>query len=111
MAAAAFSHFVLDLPMHPSDMALWPNSDAHLGFGLWQALPVGWWFVELGLIAACGAYYLQRATYSDAFGRRPGLALAGMPGAGWSTGVAGIAEKGTGGVDWMEVHAPSRSRR
>jgi hypothetical protein len=75
MAAAAFSHFLLDVPMHPSDMALWPNSEAHLGFGLWQALPVGWWFVELGVVAALGAYYLHRARDSDEFGRRPVLAL------------------------------------
>ena len=75
MVAAAFSHFMLDLPMHPPDMALWPNSDVHLGFGLWQALPVGWWFVELALVAACGAYYLRGAAESDYFGRRPVLAL------------------------------------
>lgn len=75
MAVAAFSHFVLDLPMHPSDMALWPNSELHLGFGLWQTLPVGWWFVELGVVALCGGYYVSRAVQSDDFGRRPLLAL------------------------------------
>ena len=75
MAVAGFSHFILDLPMHPSDMALWPNSEVHLGFGLWQRLPLGWWFVELAVIGACGAYYLRRATQSDDFGRRPLLAV------------------------------------
>ncbi|MDH3208196.1 MAG: hypothetical protein OEO79_16460 [Gemmatimonadota bacterium] len=75
MAVAAFSHFLLDLPMHPLDMALWPNSEVHLGFGLWRALPVGWWFVELVVVAAFGGYYLHRARRSDEFGRRPVLAL------------------------------------
>ena len=36
MAAAVLSHFVLDLAMHPSDLALWPGSSIHLGFGLWR---------------------------------------------------------------------------
>ena len=48
MAVAVFSHFVLDIVMHPPDLALWPGSAAHLGFGLWRTLPLGWWFVELG---------------------------------------------------------------
>jgi hypothetical protein len=34
MGLAAFSHFVLDVPMHPPDLALWPGSDEHIGFGL-----------------------------------------------------------------------------
>jgi membrane-bound metal-dependent hydrolase YbcI (DUF457 family) len=75
MGVAAFSHFLLDLPMHPADMALWPNSNVHLGFGLWQALPLGWWFVELGLVAVLGLYYVARARRSDDFGRRPLLVL------------------------------------
>jgi hypothetical protein len=71
MGVAAFSHFVLHLPMHPPDLALWPGSSAHLGLGLWRALPQGWWFVELGFIAAAGAYYLAAARRSAEFGRRP----------------------------------------
>jgi hypothetical protein len=48
MALAVFSHFLLDLPMHPADMALWPGSSIRLGMGLWRTLPTGWWFVEPG---------------------------------------------------------------
>jgi hypothetical protein len=76
MAIAAFSHFVLDLPMHPPDMALWPGSAVHLGLGLWQALPNGWWFVELALIGLAGWYYVRRAAASTVFGRRPLTVLA-----------------------------------
>ena len=71
MAIAVFSHFVLDLPMHPPDLALWPNADAHLGFGLWQALPTGWWFFELGVILGGCGYYLYKARRAESFGGRP----------------------------------------
>ena len=48
---SVFSHFLLDLPMHPPDLALWPGSSIHLGFGLWKSMPVGYWWVELWTIA------------------------------------------------------------
>jgi hypothetical protein len=76
LAIAVFSHFLLDLPMHPPDLALWPGSSTHLGFGLWRRLPSGWWFVELGIIVAACAYYVHRARRSDVFGRRPLLVTA-----------------------------------
>ena len=76
MGFAAFSHFLLDLPMHPPDLALWPGSATHLGLGLWRALPEGWWFVELAVIGLCGAYYVLRARKSAEFGGRPVLVLA-----------------------------------
>jgi hypothetical protein len=71
MVIAAFSHFVLDLPMHPPDLALWPGSDVHLGAGLWRALPTGWWWIELGVVGLAGGYYLRRAARSQDFARRP----------------------------------------
>ena len=71
MGVAAFSHFLLDLPMHPPDMALWPGADVHLGLGLWGALPTGWWFVELAFVGLAGWYYAARARESESFGRRP----------------------------------------
>jgi hypothetical protein len=71
MGLATFSHFVLDVPMHAPELALWPGSDAHIGFGLWRALPQGWWFVELGVIALAGGYYVNAARRSADFGRRP----------------------------------------
>ncbi len=71
MGTAVFSHFVLDLVMHPPDLALWPGSDAHLGLGLWRALPLGWWFVELGFVVALCGYYGWRAGADPSFGGRP----------------------------------------
>lgn len=69
LALAVFSHFLLDLPMHPPDLALWPDSQMHLGFGLWRRLPTSWWFVELGVVLAGCAYYIQQARASRVFGR------------------------------------------
>jgi hypothetical protein len=72
MGVAVFSHFVLDLFMHPPDLALWPGSQTHLGLGLWRLLPVGWWFVELAFIALCLAYYYRRSRLVGGFGYRFG---------------------------------------
>jgi membrane-bound metal-dependent hydrolase YbcI (DUF457 family) len=71
---AVFSHFVLDLPMHPQDMALWPHSTVHLGFGLWRSLPIGWWFVEGAVVlAGCGYYFVRarRDGKDQGYGGRP----------------------------------------
>ena len=70
VGAAVFSHFLLDLPMHPPDLALWPFSSVHLGLGLWKRLPVGWWWVELAVIAVFCAYYVSRARAAKTFGGR-----------------------------------------
>ncbi|MGH7701118.1 MAG: permease [Gemmatimonadales bacterium] len=71
MGAAVLSHFVLDLVVHPPDLALWPGAGTHLGLGLWRSLPVGWWFVELAFIAAGFGYYWRRSQVEPAFGGRP----------------------------------------
>ena len=68
---AVFSHFLLDVPMHPPDLALWPNSTAHLGFGLWRTWPNGWWFFEFAVIVALWAYYWRRSRVDASFGRHP----------------------------------------
>lgn len=78
IGVAVFSHFVLDLPMHSPDLALWPDSATHLGFGVWRALPTGWWFVELSVVAAGWGYYVWKSRASGVFGGRPiamGVAL------------------------------------
>ena len=69
MGSAVFSHFLLDLPMHPADLALWPGSAVHLGLGLWRTLPTGWWFVELIILSAGLGYYWHRTRVHGSFGR------------------------------------------
>jgi hypothetical protein len=49
--SAAFSHFLADLVVHNADLALYPGSTAHLGFGLWGRLGVASWALE-GVFAA-----------------------------------------------------------
>jgi len=67
---AVFSHFLLDWPMHPPDLALWPYSSQHIGFGLWRRFPTGWWWMELAFILAACGYYVIRARRSTMFGGR-----------------------------------------
>jgi len=70
MGIAVFSHFLLDVPMHPPDLALWPGSATHIGLGIWRLLPTGWWFVELAVVAAGWGYYAWKSRASQAFGGR-----------------------------------------
>jgi hypothetical protein len=59
-ALAAFSHFIADLPLHNNDLALYPYSEGHLGFGLWGKLGTNSWLLE-GVFAALLAVYAWRA--------------------------------------------------
>jgi hypothetical protein len=68
LSFAVFSHFLLDLPMHPPDLALWPHSTAHIGLGLWRRFPIGWWWLELAFIACACTYYVVRARRVKTFG-------------------------------------------
>jgi membrane-bound metal-dependent hydrolase YbcI (DUF457 family) len=69
---AVFSHYPLDLIMHPADLALWPGSETRLGLGLWQTAPPLWWFFELMLIFAGCAYYVRECRRAEALkGGRP----------------------------------------
>ena len=73
---AVFSHFVLDWPMHPGDLALWPHAGPHVGIGLWRIWPRGWWWFELAFIALCCLVYLVRARRVGGFGGRAMAACA-----------------------------------
>ena len=70
MGLAVFSHFPLDYVMHPGDLRLYPFGTEHLGLGLWRTQPVGWWFVELGVVLAACAFYVLRARADRSFGGR-----------------------------------------
>ncbi len=70
MAVAVLSHFVLDIVMYPPDLALWPGSTIHLCLGLWRVSPVGWWSVELAVVAAGCWYYWHRSRSDRSFGGR-----------------------------------------
>lgn len=46
-AGVAFSHWLLDLPLHNGDMALYPGSAIKLGWGWWQLLGEYGWHLEV----------------------------------------------------------------
>jgi len=50
-AVAVFSHFLADWPVHNHDLALYPYSVDHLGYGLWGKLGILAWVLE-GVFAA-----------------------------------------------------------
>ena len=45
-AFAVFSHFLVDWPLHNHDLALYPYSGQHLGYGLWAKLGTTSWLLE-----------------------------------------------------------------
>lgn len=54
---AVFSHFLLDLPIHPKDLALYPHSAWHIGWGLWSIGAAKYWLVQLAVtLALLGAF-------------------------------------------------------
>ena len=58
---AGISHFVLDLPIHPKDLALYPHSRVHLGWGLWRIGPRNYWWVQLFVVLILTFLYAQGA--------------------------------------------------
>jgi membrane-bound metal-dependent hydrolase YbcI (DUF457 family) len=54
---AVFSHFLLDLPVHPKDLALYPHSSIHLGLGLSGIPSIDYWFIQLAAVVLLLAVY------------------------------------------------------
>ena len=53
---AVFSHFLADWPVHNHDLALYPYSEAHLGYGLWGRLGAKSWLLEGGFVLVLIAF-------------------------------------------------------
>jgi hypothetical protein len=65
---AVLSHFALDLPIHPKNIALYPHSSVHLGWNSWNyGLSKSWlgathyWWIELAFLIILMMVYLQGA--------------------------------------------------
>jgi|SRR5579872_1861195 len=58
---AVFSHFVLDLPIHPKNLALYPHSRLHLGWNLWRIGPRNYWYVQALVVVVLTLVYVQGA--------------------------------------------------
>jgi len=74
VAAAVFSHWLLDAIAHPPDLALYDDK-WKIGFGLWN-YPAVEFAVEIGLIAGGLLLYLRRNRLG--FGRAIGALLFGV---------------------------------
>ncbi|TGM74463.1 hypothetical protein EHR01_10375 [Leptospira mtsangambouensis] len=59
---AAFSHFLIDWPMHNSDLALYPNSHLHFGLGLWGKMGIWAWVGEIFFSGILLIYAWQKST-------------------------------------------------
>jgi hypothetical protein len=57
-ALAGFSHFLADWPLHNHDLALYPYSGGHLGYGLWGRLGTTSWLLE-------GAFSLALIVFAE----------------------------------------------
>jgi len=60
LGLAVISHWFMDLVVHKPDLPLFPGSDAHAGFGLWNH--VAGTMVTEGLIFAAGVWFYVTGT-------------------------------------------------
>jgi hypothetical protein len=67
VAAASFSHWVLDLVVHVHDLPLYDNT-AKIGFGLWRHVLLSF-PLELIILGLGAALYAQAMTFASAKGR------------------------------------------
>lgn len=65
---SVFSHFLLDLPIHPKNIALFPHSSIHFGWNSWNyGLTRSWlgathyWWIELAAVVILLVVYVQGA--------------------------------------------------
>ena len=79
LAGAVFSHFVLDVPMHTPDMALWPGAGApKIGLGLWNHR-IASILAELVVLVAGGWIYLRGSRARSRFARIGTITFSGLP--------------------------------
>ena len=68
VAAASFSHWVLDLVVHTPDLPLYDNT-AKVGFGLWQHVAISF-PLELAVLGFGAWLYARNVTFTNAKGRQ-----------------------------------------
>lgn len=67
VALLVLSHWLLDAPFHRPDLPLWPGSEARVGGGLWNSLPLTL-TLELGALIAGLAVYARSTRALDRIG-------------------------------------------
>jgi membrane-bound metal-dependent hydrolase YbcI (DUF457 family) len=68
MAALVLSHWLLDAPMHPPDLPLWPGSSILVGAGLWSSKRVTI-VIDAGIFLIGLLVYVRTTRSRDAIGR------------------------------------------
>lgn len=59
---AVFSHFLLDLPIHPAYLAIYPHSSVHIGMAISTKLGFRpYWWIQFGVVIVLAAIYVYRA--------------------------------------------------
>jgi len=61
VALAVLSHFLLDLPVHPKPLGLYPHSALRLSLGLPEISRRAYWWIQAGLVALFALLYVQAA--------------------------------------------------
>jgi hypothetical protein len=85
LAAACFSHWLLDIPVHRHDLPLLTEAGGHLGLGLWNR-PLASFGLEM-LLFLGGIVLYARSTVATDVGGRVGLALFALVGAGLTVAI------------------------
>lgn len=73
VAAAVFSHFFLDVLVHPPELPILEESSHKLGFGLWNQLPIALLLEALMIVTAVFFYY--RSTRARSAMGKYGMAI------------------------------------
>ena len=68
MGIAVFSHWFLDLIVHPPDLPLWRDASTKFGFGLWNNV-IATYALEAVLLVGGLLIYLRSTTSSNAIGK------------------------------------------
>ena len=68
VAAAVFSHWLLDLIVHTPDLPVWSDASPKLGLGLWN-FPVATYALEAVLLVGALWLYLRSTRATSAVGK------------------------------------------
>ncbi|HSU95836.1 MAG TPA: hypothetical protein VLI40_01315, partial [Gemmatimonadaceae bacterium] len=67
IAVVVISHWLLDFPVHTSDLPLWPGGSARVGLGLWNSVPATL-ILEFAIFGTGLLLYLRQTRARDRVG-------------------------------------------
>lgn len=99
IAAAVFSHWVLDFIVHRPDLPLWITGDDRVGLGLWNSV-ASTVFAEMFCFVAGLWIYLRSTRPSDKIGTYALWAFAGFVLVGWISSIFAGAPPNATAIGW-----------